>query len=218
MLQDDMMNGKTLYHKMTLLRESLLKEIESLQCRINQFPEGELFCSKNSNYTKWHICKEGKMIYLPKSQRDFARRMADKKYLASLMQDLQHELNEVNQYLSKHKDNPQKAKALLTANSAYTELLEQSSQIDYLSAWAQKTYETNTFHPEGKIHTAPGALHVRSKSEALIATFLFTNHIPFRYECALQIGGRTIYPDFTIRHPETGAFYYWEHFGKMDVL
>ena len=23
-------------------------------------------------------------------------------------------------------------------------------------------------------------------------------------------------PDFTIRHPKTGEFYYWEHFGLMD--
>ena len=26
----------------------------------------------------------------------------------------------------------------------------------------------------------------------------------------------TLYPDFTIRHPKTGQFYYWEHFGLMD--
>lgn len=25
-----------------------------------------------------------------------------------------------------------------------------------------------------------------------------------------------VHPDFTIRHPQTGEFYYWEHFGKMD--
>ena len=24
------------------------------------------------------------------------------------------------------------------------------------------------------------------------------------------------YPDFTIRHPETGSIYYWEHFGMID--
>ena len=26
----------------------------------------------------------------------------------------------------------------------------------------------------------------------------------------------TVYPDFTIRHPQTGRTYYWEHFGLMD--
>ena len=45
---------------------------------------------------------------------------------------------------------------------------------------------------------------------------LYKNKIPFRYECALQLGKMIIYPDFTIRHPNTGEVYYWEHFGKMD--
>lgn len=48
--------------------------------------------------------------------------------------------------------------------------------------------------------------------------FLYTNKIPFRYECALQLGESVIFPDFTIRHPETGNLYYWEHFGLMDDL
>ena len=57
---------------------------------------------------------------------------------------------------------------------------------------------------------------MRSKSEALIDTALYRKQIPFRYECALQLGKWTVYPDFTIRHPNTGELYYWEHFGKME--
>ena len=45
---------------------------------------------------------------------------------------------------------------------------------------------------------------------------LYQNQIPYRYECQLQLGDHIIYPDFTIRHPSTGKFYYWEHFGQMD--
>lgn len=50
----------------------------------------------------------------------------------------------------------------------------------------------------------------------MIDMFLYTNHIPFRYECALSLGETTIFPDFTILHPKTGDIYYWEHFGRMD--
>ena len=57
---------------------------------------------------------------------------------------------------------------------------------------------------------------VRSKSESLIDMSLYVRRIPFRYECELQLGEHTIYPDFTIRHPITGKVYYWEHFGLMD--
>lgn len=45
---------------------------------------------------------------------------------------------------------------------------------------------------------------------------LYTNKIPFRYECALHLGETVIYPDFTIRHPQTGETFYWEHFGLMN--
>ena len=50
----------------------------------------------------------------------------------------------------------------------------------------------------------------------MIASYLYTKKIPFRYECALRCGETVFYPDFTIRHPKTGQLFYWEHFGLMD--
>ena len=46
--------------------------------------------------------------------------------------------------------------------------------------------------------------------------FLYKYKIPFRYECILQLDDIFIFPDFTIRHPETGEVFYWEHFGLME--
>lgn len=77
-------------------------------------------------------------------------------------------------------------------------------------------YEHNTKYKEQLIHKTSSGNLVRSKSEAMIDMFLYMNRIPFRYECALQLGDTTLYPDFTIRHPQTGELYYWEHFGRMD--
>ena len=57
---------------------------------------------------------------------------------------------------------------------------------------------------------------MRSKSEAMIAMNLYVQKIPYRYECELKLGSITLFPDFTIRHPETGEIFYWEHFGMMD--
>lgn len=77
-------------------------------------------------------------------------------------------------------------------------------------------FDQNMKYPEQKTHRTSSANLVRSKAEALIDTILFINHIPFRYECGLSFGSIVIYLDFTIRHPETGELYYWEHFGCMD--
>ena len=40
--------------------------------------------------------------------------------------------------------------------------------------------------------------------------------IPFHYEEELEIEGVRLYPDFTLRHPQTGVRIYWEHFGRLD--
>ena len=42
------------------------------------------------------------------------------------------------------------------------------------------------------------------------------NQIPFRYEEKIVLDGMAFYPDFVIRHPTTGEYFYWEHFGMMD--
>ena len=47
-------------------------------------------------------------------------------------------------------------------------------------------------------------------------TRISTLHIPYRYDARLDIGNHVYYPDFTIRHPVTGEYYYWEHVGMLD--
>lgn len=82
--------------------------------------------------------------------------------------------------------------------------------------WAQAPYEHNQQYVEQRIHKTSSGNLVRSKSEAIIDMLLSINKVPFRYECALHLRGTVIFPDFTIRHPITGKYYYWEHFGMMD--
>lgn len=79
-------------------------------------------------------------------------------------------------------------------------------------------YDKNEEHPENLIHKGVADTFLRSKSEVLIDMLLRMHQLPFRYECVLPLGSSIIYPDFTIRHPHTGALYYWEHFGMMDHL
>lgn len=85
-----------------------------------------------------------------------------------------------------------------------------------MEQWSNEPYEKNPKYPEDLIHQSTSGNYVRSKSESLIDTMLYMKGIPFRYECALELGDTIIYPDFTIRHPKTGKLYYWEHFGRMD--
>ncbi len=83
--------------------------------------------------------------------------------------------------------------------------------------WERAAFETNPYpFPENAEYITKKGERVRSRAEYIITDCLYEMRIPYRYECVLEIGGRTFYPDFTIRHPETGELYYLEFFGMMD--
>ena len=85
-----------------------------------------------------------------------------------------------------------------------------------LRKWQSDDYERSNKHEESLIIKGTQGKMLRSKSEAIIDMMLYKNGIPFRYEEKLVLDRIILYPDFVIRHPVTGAYYYWEHFGMMD--
>lgn len=201
---------------MRLESQRLEKQINSLESQLKSFPEGKLICSQNGNRYKW-FCSDGhNSVYIPKSERKLAEQLAVKKYLLQVKDDLIHEKRAIDFYLRHHV--PAKAEEMLTNMPAYQELLSPyfKSKSQRIEDWKNSPYEQNPFYPEKKIHKTPSGNLVRSKSEALIDMILYTNGIPFRYDCALQLDDYTLYPDFTILNPKTEEIIYWEHFGMMD--
>lgn len=187
-----------------------------MQAQLKSLPDGQLFCNKNGNRYKWFHSIENKRKYITKKDRSLAEQLAIKKYLSLQLDDCLHEKTAIDFYLRHHV--PAKAEQLLTRNSEYQKLLSPHFKplSQELEEWNNSTFKQCPKYPENKIHKAPSGNYVRSKSEVLIDMLLYTNHIPFRYECELQLGDTTIYPDFTVRNPRTGRLYYWEHFGQMD--
>lgn len=196
----------------------LQHQISEIQETLKTLPDGKLICSRGRNCFKWYKSDGHSQVYLPKSERKLAEQLAAKKYLTLTLEQLTQEKAALEYYLRHHKSPMDTAEKLLVSHLGYQELLapyftpKKQAQKD----WMETSYERNLNHPEALIHKTSFGLDVRSKSESMIAVFLHTNHIPFRYECALYLGGITFYPDFTILHPHTSQILYWEHFGKMD--
>ncbi len=92
-----------------------------------------------------------------KKNREFAEKLALKKYYEYKLNETEQELKALNAYLKYHRDGPE---------------------------------------------------------ESIVLKFVEYG-IPFRYEAALRLDDKVYYPDFTIRHRETGKIIYWEHFGLM---
>lgn len=196
----------------------LEKRISTINALLRKLPEGKLYCIRDGQKIKWYHYIKKKQIYLSKKKLSLAESLAGKKYLLQLKEDLLHEKRAIEFYLRHHEEKPWKSEQLLTSESEFQKLLlpffKPSSQE--FEDWANSPYSQNQNFPKQLIYKGPNGQWMRSKSEMLIAMTLYKYQIPFRYECALQLGATTIYPDFTIRHPKTGEFYYLEHFGMID--
>lgn len=207
-----------LYERMLKEQKRLKNEIQSVQSQLQSLPDGKLICARNQNRYKWYVSDGHTKVYLPKKNQQLAEQLAAKKYLSALQNDLLLEKKAIDSYLRNYHSDTQKAHQLLTDESEYQKLLAPyfKPKSHKINEWITCPYDTNTKYPEQLVHKTSSGHHVRSKSEAMIATFLYMNKIPFRYECALHLDQNVFYPDFTIKHPKTGATYYWEHFGMMD--
>lgn len=210
----------TIYKRMTEAREQIVKKMEHIERQQKKLPQGKLICSHTGKYCKWECSDGKKKTYIPKKDRKFAEKLAAKKYLSALWNDLAHERYAMNLYLRSHSNYKSEVEKLLTESPEVEKLLSPyfaplSKELD---EWMKSPYETNLKNPEHLTQKIGVNEFVRSKSEAMIAKVLKQNKIPFRYEEKLKLETPKLYPDFTIRHPKTGEYFYWEHFGLLDNL
>ena len=103
-------------------------------------------------------------------------------------------------------------------NSEYEKLItcEIAPKNKQLVEWENAEFEGNRNFSDKLIVKGTNGKYLRSKSEAIIDRILFNAGIPFHYEEKLELGQFSFYPDFSIKHPDSGKIFYWEHFGMMD--
>ncbi len=87
---------------------------------------------------------------------------------------------------------------------------------EYANLWLmQRSGQSNQLENDTPYYSENGE-HVRSKSEKIIADQLKLMGVAYKYEEALTLDNRTIFPDFTLLNPHTREEIYWEHFGFVD--
>lgn len=208
----------TNYDKLLKERKDTEQKIKLLELQIRKLPKGNLLCVHNGKYRKWYQANGKKPIYIPKKNKKLAEQLALRKYLTLQKEELIKEKEIIDSCLKSYDSCKLKSQEMLAEESDYIELLSpyfKPTSKKHLD-WMKSPYETNTKYPEQLIHKCHSGNYVRSKSESMIDMILSSNKIPFRYECALELGDVILYPDFTILHPKTDKIYYWEHFGLME--
>lgn len=198
-------------------KEEIARELAKIDSCEKKYPKGELLCAKNNSRYKWYLKEQGQTSYLSKNKRELAEILAVKKYYHCRKEELECELSACNAYLYKMASREEKSEQLLQ-HPEYMRLIAKHfvPMKDRLMEWQNTDYERCSKHAEALVIKGTMGKMLRSKSEAIIDRLLYQNRIPFHYEEKLVLGGITLYPDFVIRHPVTGAYYYWEHFGMMD--
>lgn len=200
-------------------KSRLVSLTERYSKALDRLPEGSLSVTKNGDYVKNYLVKNGERIYLPASQKTLVEDLAKRKYLEAEVQDAQAEIHAIDYYLRHHKSFSYSEK-LLHQDALISGLLSRLLLPDEerFQKWASEDYPKYDGFPEKLIHRGPFGQMFRSKTEADIAFLLTRYRIPYRYEMIREING-TVYPiDFTTRHPKDGSLIYWEHFGIIDKL
>lgn len=212
-------------YEMKKEQRQLADKISMLKKELSVLPEGDLICTKNGKYTKWYRSNGSSPIYISKKDRRTAEQLARRKYDLMQLKEASQEKEAIDRYLEEYEkrveasqklsEDISRCHSLLAPGSGDISLYKETA-YEQLQKWQSEAYEQNPRYPENLIHRTLAGHFVRSKSEVIIANALYQYRIPYRYECALYCDEATLFPDFTIFHPEVCKLYYWEHFGMMD--
>lgn len=200
-------------------QDYLAIQIASYQEQLSALPKGSLFCSKSGNHYKYYQHIDGQSIYLSTKELPRIKQLAQKLVLTAKLEDTLSEKLALDAYIEKMDRQPSKLTALLEKKAFLYELFDDCSAFSLAKEqtdWINAPYIHNPMHPEQLAIPTLSKQLVRSNAESLIAASLYMNHIPYRYECALELGTTLCFPTFTILHPHTGDLLYWEHFPNMN--
>ena len=205
----------------TVLRD-YEKLLESCRKEFDSLPEGHL--SRGRQNDKDFYLHEQKDENSGKRGRrrvgaadDLIRQLARKKYLEKFIPQLSKETDRLRKFLAGRSD-VDPAQIIDSMKGVYSSLPEEyffGGRWCDTEKWANEPYPMSDYRSDEKKHTTSRGLHVRSKSELLIAEKLYEFDIPFRYEEVIMIAGRQYAPDFKILR-KSGKLVYWEHLGLME--
>lgn len=210
------------YYAALLLEIELLEsQMKSLQEKIDMAYDGFVVCQRYRDkyyyYRKYKAGGRWKRSKLTEEDDDLLFELVQKRENKKKLKQIGKKLEAARAYVKVYENSGENKMQDSPGMKQLLNLLYEPDPLDF-RAWGAAPYCGHSdFHPEQLLYrTGKGDERVRSKSEELIARALRAHGIEYHYEEETQIGYWTVYPDFTIRHPQTGEVIIWEHHGMMD--
>ncbi len=211
------------YIKRVHERIAYLKGIQKKALRyLDTAPPGKLRIKRKKGIDRYYVREsEGDTNgrYLPRTEKGLINMLAQKEYFEKLLKSVNGELKALELFIS----------SLSTHVEGFDKVYESVSSIAqeqvpplllpdryYAEWWQNQKYEAKRYFEGEKKQDTNRGDKVRSKFEAMIANILFSEGIPYRYECPIILGGHKIFPDFTLLDVRNNRELYWEHFGMID--
>lgn len=201
--------------------EELERLRDQLEAKAAAYPAGALRisqCRGNAQYYHREDASDRRGKYIRNEDKDLARILAQKGYNESLIISIEQEREAVSTFLAMLPE--ESAEEIYgTLSTERQKLVSPIRETDemFRKRWNGAEYQGKGFS-EGapELFSARGE-RVRSKSEILIADYLYRNDIDYRYEYPVRLKGwGTVYPDFLILNLRLRKELIWEHFGEMD--
>lgn len=217
------------------LTKHLLEEQRKLQDviaktskRLEEAPSGSLRVGYKNKCAQFYHVNSNKdlkksditpnMKYIAKKDRKFAAQLAQKHYDQKILKIATKREYHVNKLIADftadsfenvyEREHVERQKLIIPVQLPWELQLEK---------WLDEPYQGKRISDDiPEIITEKGE-RVRSKSEKILADYLYRNNIPYKYEKPLNLKGYgTVYPDFTILSKKSRKEIYWEHEGMMD--
>ena len=187
---------------------------------LSTMPEGTLHITRSGKYCRFYRYpgKGWNGDYLRRSDTETVHALAQKDYLQKLDKELAAVLQSHRARFTAEAE-LQRLTAVYDSLSPVRQSLVKPlflSDSDYAERWRAMPYERKDRWEGDTTFTTKAGENVRSKSEKIIADLLHDRGIPYRYECALRLPDRRVFPDFTVLNPRTRRELIWEHFGLLD--
>lgn len=210
------------------LRQQLEKEqqrlaaiADSARRGLKDAPEGTLRLGKSQGCIQYYHCKEGAPqngSYIPKKELKLVKELAQKSYEEKVLRYSEKTEAKIRRLLKNFEDNKIE-KIYMSEHPERQSLINpvESTYQQRLDKWMATPFEGKGFAEDSPVILTNAGVRVRSKSEKIIADYLESVGIVYKYEYPLNLKSYgTIYPDFTFLSRRNGQEIYWEHEGMMD--
>ncbi|MBO4635787.1 MAG: hypothetical protein J5685_01445 [Clostridiales bacterium] len=209
-----------------ILREAIIKRcdllskfIPELEKKLIGFPEGRLKTTRRGDVVNYYLvnCPDGNTRMLKKSEHGIAKQLAQKAYFQRVLRIAGQEQETLKVILTKLPET--------VMEDVYDQLPQDRKDLvkpivlpdsEFSKRWQEEPYIGKLIDENTPFFETLKKERVRSKSEQIIADRLYLNNIPYKYECPLKLGKKTVHPDFTILRMSDRKELYYEHLGMMD--